>query len=154
MEKEIKQYLNERAKSLLINHISIDDQDKNLITKIFRTKPDRLVSLNIEELRTYLIALTQYYIYFVYQSNLARTKHFISKKIFNDNVTRKIIGIKNGTVAEKMRIACDEDEELKKAELAVAKSEAESKLLEGMEKPILEYINVLKRLVGEAAYHG
>ena len=133
----------------------MDEQDKELISLIFKTKPANLVALNREELRKYLVALSQYYTYFIYQVNLTRAKYFLEKKTHNDNMIRKMAECKEGkTVAEKQRIVCDSDESLENGELMVTQYEAELKLLEGLEKPIIEYINVIKRLIGEATYHG
>lgn len=145
---KIEKMLTKRGDELLMH-----DQmppDKEFISEILNYKPSHLTSLPKEDLYNCLIALCQYSIYLNAQINYTNTKYFLHKKKFDIVLVRKIIEEKPSgkNEAEKKRKIIDKY--LHKSELMLLKYEAELKMISNIDKPILELINVIKKILGES----
>ena len=150
MDKDMKEHLKNRSKELLLsNAVSID---REFISEVLNFKPSHLVSLPKKELYTYLIALCQYSIYLNSQISFTSAKHYIVKKKFDILLTRTTLEIKpkGKNEAERKRLVIDEEERLQKLEYESVKLEAELKMISTADRPITEFINVLKKILGEA----
>lgn len=145
---KIEEMLKERSDALLMQ-----DQippDKEFISEILNFRPDHLVSLPKKDLYTRLIALCQYSIYLNSQINYTNTRYFLYKKKFDIILTRKIIEEKPSGKNEAERKRKIIDKHLQKLELTLIKYEAELKMISNIDKPIIELINVIKKILGES----
>lgn len=145
---KIETMLSERGNELLI-HDQVPP-DKKSISEILNFKPSHLVSLPKKDLYICLVALCQYSIYLNAQINYTNTKYFLCKKKFDIKLITKMIEEKPSGKSEAEKKRKIVDKYLHKLELTLIKYEAELKMISNIDKPILELINVIKKILGES----
>ena len=136
----INEYLNERADELMLYKWP---RNEELIGEISSFNPQAIESLSSAKVSQYALGLSQYLIFLSSQIGATKVKLMRKRKVLDYCVNMS--ELKSKTKAEKLRKVVDSDPELKNIEMDIEALECELIMVEGYEKSIYEYINVLKR---------
>ncbi len=142
MEDRVRKKLRDVSNSLSLHKIVAPTQ----IESVFNFDVSNLEATSSLQISQYTIMLAQYLITLQSRYSTARVISSQKKKILDRRVKALLqIGeVKGSTLKEREANAIASSEELKTLELEYDEAAAERDLLEGIDRPITEYINAFK----------
>ena len=131
----------------LMCNLSLDSlvYSESLINEVFSLDVKNLDSIDETLLSKYIVALSQYLVFFDFELNKLKVKYSLNKKVFDDALFKRTSKIKGGTLTEKKRIVLEEHDALKEMDEKVVEIKSQMTLLEGLHDSIENLIFSLKR---------
>jgi hypothetical protein len=143
--------------NVFVKDLSLDFVNKPAEGILYDALNLDLSALDTVETKTllkYIVALGQYVIFLKTQENLKKAVLANLTKVFDHKIAEAMFtakdlypGFSKRTVKEKQAFAMGNDGELENLHKVLLKAGLEYKVLEGITKPVEEYIQVLKRVL-------